>query len=148
MTIYAVYSKKWLMPGLTSESENSVRNLMRDWAFQTIRPFFSYTTSVEVIGYNRGTQSARHTSGLHRVYMAFALRESWRCEFTELDSRTPLPCKLTFASADKLREMAERGGALSNLESRQMLEFGIQAGRGGVTLKLTADQLARLKGGS
>jgi hypothetical protein len=33
MTIYAVYSKKWLMPGLTSESGNSVRNLMRDWAF-------------------------------------------------------------------------------------------------------------------
>jgi hypothetical protein len=27
-----------------------------------------------------------------------------------------------------------------------MLEYGIQAGRGGVTLKLTEDQLARLKG--
>jgi hypothetical protein len=68
--------------------------------------------------------------------MAFALRESWQCEFTEVDSRTPLPRKLTF----------ERGGALSNLESRQMLEYGIQSGRGGVTLKLTEDQLSRLKG--
>jgi len=51
-----------------------------------------------------------------------------------VDSRIPLPRKLTFATADKVREMAERGGALSNLESRQMLEYGIQSGRGGVTL--------------
>ena len=85
---------------------------------------------------------------MHRVYMSFQLRESWHCEFTEVDSRTPLPRKLTFTSADKVREMAERGGALSNLESRQMLEYGIQSGRGGVIRKLTADQLARLKGGS
>ena len=92
--------------------------------------------------------SRQQTSSLHRVYMSFALHKSWHCEFTEVDSRTPLPRKLTFATADKVREMAERGGALSNLESRHMLEFGIQAGRGGVTLKLTADQLARLKGGS
>jgi hypothetical protein len=46
-----------------------------------------------------------------------------------------------------VREVAERGGALSNLESRQMLDYGIQAGRGGVMLKLTTDQLARLKSG-
>jgi hypothetical protein len=43
--------------------------------------------------------------------------------------------------------MAERGGALSNLESKQMLEYGITSGRGGVTLKLTTEQLANLKGG-
>jgi len=110
------------------------------------RYFFSYTTSVAITGYNRGSRAARHTSDLHCVYMAFALRESWQCEFTEVDSRTPLPRKLTFATADKVREMAERGGALSNLESRQMLEYGIQSGRGGVTLKLTEDQLSRLKG--
>jgi hypothetical protein len=91
--------------------------------------------------------SRQQTSGLHRVYMSFALRGSWHCEFTEVDSRIPLPRKLTFATADKVREMAERGGSLSNLESRQMLEYGIQAGRGGVTLKLTEDQLARLKAG-
>ena len=89
--------------------------------------------------------SRQQTSSLHRVYMSFALRESWHCEFTEVDSRTPLPRKLSFTSADKVREMAERGGALSNLESRQMLEYGIQAGRGGVTLKLTGNQPARLK---
>ena len=81
---------------------------------------------------------------MHRVYMSFQLRESWHCEFTEVDSRTPLPRKLTFATADKVREMAERGGALSNLESRQMLEFGIQSGRGGVMLKLTDQQYAKL----
>jgi hypothetical protein len=55
--------------------------------------------------------------------------------------------KLTVASPEKVREMAERGGALHNLESRQMLEYGIESGRGGVTLKLTAEQLAKLKAG-
>jgi len=99
---------------------------------------------VAITGYNKGSQTARPTGALHRVYMSFALHESWQCEFTEMDSRTPLPRKLTFATADKVREMAERGGALSNLETRQMLEYGIQAGRGGVTLTLTDEQYAKL----
>jgi len=89
--------------------------------------------------------SRQQTSGLHRVYMSFLLHGSWQCEFTEVDSRTPLPRKLSFASADKVRAMAERGGALNNLETRQMLEYGIQAGRGGVTLKLTEDQYVKLR---
>jgi hypothetical protein len=53
----------------------------------------------------------------------------------------------TVATSEKVREMAERGGALHNLESRQMLEYGIESGRGGVTLKLTAEQFAKLKAG-
>jgi hypothetical protein len=52
--------------------------------------------------------------------------------------------RLTVATPEKVREMAERGGALHNLESRQMLEYGIESGRGGVTLKLSAEQLAKL----
>jgi hypothetical protein len=46
-----------------------------------------------------------------------------------------------------MREMAERGGALHNLESRHMLEYGIESGCGGVMLKLSAEQLAKLKCG-
>ncbi len=92
-------------------------------------------------------QPSQRSPARHRVYMAFALRQSWHCQFTEEGYRVPLPCKLTFSSAEKVREVAERGGALSNLESRQMLDYGIQAGRGGVMLKLTTDQLARLKSG-
>jgi len=47
--------------------------------------------------------------------------------------RVPIPLRV--ATPDKVREMAELGGALSNLESRQMLEYGIESGRGGVTLE-------------
>jgi hypothetical protein len=68
----------------------------------------------------------------------------WAWEFTEESTRV-LIRRLTVASPEKVREMAERGGALHNLASRQMLEYGIESGRGGVTLKLTAEQLARLK---
>ncbi|HWZ52630.1 MAG TPA: hypothetical protein VNW54_14310 [Granulicella sp.] len=56
-----------------------------------------------------------------------------------------MPKVLTFASADKIRELAERGGGLGNLEFRQMLEYGISCGRGGVYLKLSQDQLAKLQ---
>jgi len=76
------------------------------------RYFFSYTTSVAITGYNRGSRAARHTSDLHCVYMAFALRGSWQCEFTEVDSRTPLPRKLTFASADKVAVHDARASAV------------------------------------
>jgi hypothetical protein len=56
-----------------------------------------------------------------------------------------LPRTLTFASADKVRELAERGDGLPTLESRQMLEVGIRAGRGGIFLRLTRAQLAKLR---
>ena len=71
---------------------------------------------------------------VHPVYMTFTRSEGWICEFTEESIRVPIR-RLTVASPDKVREMAERGGALSNLESRQMLEYGIESGRGGVTLE-------------
>ena len=40
---------------------------------------------------------------------------------------------------------AERGDGLTNLECPQMLESGIRAGRGGIFLRLTLEQLAKLK---
>lgn len=53
----------------------------------------------------------------HHIYMAFSHRDAWHCQFLEADLKTPLPPKLTFATSDKLRELAQRGGAFKNLES-------------------------------
>jgi hypothetical protein len=81
----------------------------------------------------------------HRVYLSFQCRYGWHCQFLELDLKTPLPRKLHFASPDKVVELAERGGGLSNLESRQALDQAIEIGRGGVFLSLTAEQYSKLK---
>lgn len=94
----------------------------------------------------RERQQWAKRAAVHTVYMTFARGRGWICEFREESIRVPIR-HLTVASAEKVREMARRGGALSNLESRQMLEYGIESGRGGVRLKLTAEQLASLKGG-
>ena len=59
--------------------------------------------------------------------------------------RTILPKKLTFASTDKVRELAELGGAIANLETRRTFEHEIIHGRGGVYLNLTPAQYERLK---
>ena len=81
----------------------------------------------------------------HRVYMSFQCRFGWHCQFLEEDLKTPLPKKLHFASPDKVIELVERGGGLSNLESRQALDQAIEIGRGGVFLSLTEEQYAKLK---
>jgi hypothetical protein len=77
--------------------------------------------------------------------MSFFLRTGWQVQFLEIDLRTPLPLKLTFADPDKIRELARRGEAMGASESRQMLEHAIEKGRGGIYLKLTPEQYARLK---
>jgi hypothetical protein len=61
--------------------------------------------------------------------MSFQCRNGWHCQFLELDLKTPLPKKLCFASPGKVVELVERGGGLSNLESRLMVEQGIAMGR-------------------
>lgn len=81
----------------------------------------------------------------HHVYMYFLLRDGWYCQFLEADLKTPLPRKLTFASADKVRELAERGGGLKKTEDRQAFEYALTIGRGGVDLMLTEEQYATLK---
>jgi hypothetical protein len=58
--------------------------------------------------------------------------------------KTPLPKKLTFADPEKIRELARRGEAWGNSEARQMLEYAIGVGRGGIYLKLTPGQYAKL----
>lgn len=81
----------------------------------------------------------------HRVYMSFMLSGGWYCQFLEEDLKTPLPRKFTFATEEKVRELAERGGAFQNLESRHALNHGISNGRGGVWLSLDEEQYAKLK---
>jgi hypothetical protein len=82
----------------------------------------------------------------HQVYMHFMRRDGgWFCQFLEADLKTPLPKKLTFAHADKIRELARRGEAWGNLESKQALEHAIEMGRGGIYLRLTPEQYAKLR---
>jgi hypothetical protein len=77
--------------------------------------------------------------------MYFQFRQGWQVQFLEADLRTPLPRTLAFTDPDKIRELARRGEAWSDSESRQMLEHAIETGRGGVYLRLTPDQYARLR---
>jgi hypothetical protein len=77
--------------------------------------------------------------------MSFVHRDGWHVQFLETDLKTPLPIRLNFAQADKIRELARRGEALGSLEARQALESAIENGLGGVYLKLTPEQYARLR---
>lgn len=81
----------------------------------------------------------------HRVYCSFFCRQGWQVQFTESDLKTPLPRRLTFADPDKIRQLARKGEALGDSESRQMLEAGIAVGRGGFYLLLTPKQYAKLR---
>src|ERR1035438_8214084 len=81
----------------------------------------------------------------HRVYLSFQDRHGWQCLFLEADLQTPLPKRLLFSSSDKVVELVERGGGITNQESRLMLEQGISMGRGGIFLRLTEEQYAALR---
>jgi hypothetical protein len=84
-------------------------------------------------------------SGKEGNHMYFMLRDGWYCQFLEQDLKTSLPRKLTFSSAEKVKELAERGGAFKDLADHQSFEHGVSIGRGGVYLKLTREQYAVLK---
>jgi hypothetical protein len=88
---------------------------------------------------------SRYDRPSHQVYMYFFKRGGWEVQFLEPDLKTPLPRKFTFANPEKIRELARRGEAWGNLESKQALEHAIEMGRGGIYLKLTPEQYARLK---
>jgi hypothetical protein len=52
---------------------------------------------------------------------------------------------LTFTDPEKIRELAKRGGAWRDSDSRQMLEHAIETGRGGIYLRLTPGQYNKLR---
>ena len=77
--------------------------------------------------------------------MYFMKRQGWYCQFLEADLKTSLPRKLNLDGPEKLIEMATSGGGLPNREADQMLNYGIEMGRGGVWLSLTEEQYQKLK---
>jgi hypothetical protein len=79
-----------------------------------------------------------------KVYLGFQKRDHWDVWFMQPDLRTSLWLRLTFDNEDKIRQMAERGGGLPNLESRSMVDHGLEIGRGGVWLELPEDQYQKL----
>jgi hypothetical protein len=81
----------------------------------------------------------------HRVYLSFQCRDGWHCQFLEADLKTALPRKLRFASPDKLIELIERGGGFTDQDTRLAVNHGIEMGRGGIFLKLTEEQYAKLR---
>jgi hypothetical protein len=52
--------------------------------------------------------------------MSFQCRNGWHCQFLEQDLKTALPRKLHFASSAKVIELVERGGGITDQESRLM----------------------------
>jgi hypothetical protein len=74
----------------------------------------------------------------------FFQREGWYVQFLEADLKTSLPRKLTFSGPEKIRELARRGEAWGDSESRQVLEHAIENGRGGCYLRLTPEQYRAL----
>jgi hypothetical protein len=89
---------------------------------------------------------SRYDKPNHQVYMYFFKRGGWQAQFSEADLKTPLTRKFTFATPDKIRELARRGEPWGTSEARQMLELAIEQGRGGVYLRLTPEQYSRLRG--
>ena len=88
---------------------------------------------------------SRYDKPTHVVYMTFFSRQGWQVQFVEADLKTPLPRIFTFADPEKIRELARRGEAWGTSEARQMLDYGIEVGRGGCYLKLTPGQYAKLR---
>lgn len=79
-----------------------------------------------------------------RVYLSFQHRKGWHVSFLESDLRTSLRKHLTFASEQKIIELAQRGNANLNLESRAAIRHGISTGRGGFYLNLSEEQYRKL----
>ena len=80
----------------------------------------------------------------HRVYMYFQDRNGWQCQFLEKDLKTSLPRRLHFTSSEKVIELVERGGGITDQESRLMLNQAIVTARGRVFLNLTAERYTKL----
>jgi hypothetical protein len=77
--------------------------------------------------------------------MRFVLRDVSHVTFLEPGLQTPLPKTLTFRDEGKIRELARRGEAWQTSEDRQLLDYAIAKGEGGVYLRLSPEQYARLR---
>jgi hypothetical protein len=77
--------------------------------------------------------------------MHFMLAHGWSCQFLEADLKTSAGRRLTFADAAKVREMFDRFACNKQLEDREAVEHGIEAGRGAIWIELTDEQYRKLK---
>jgi hypothetical protein len=78
--------------------------------------------------------------------MQFVRRDVWHVTFLGPGLETPLPKTLTFRDEGKICELARRGEAWRTSEDRQLLDYAMAKGEGGVYLRLSPDQYARLRG--
>lgn len=81
----------------------------------------------------------------HQVYLSFQDRHGWQCQFLEADLQTPLLKRLHFASSDKMVELIKSARGFTDQETWLMVNQGIEMGRGGIFLKLTEEQYAKLR---
>jgi hypothetical protein len=92
-----------------------------------------------------GEKRCAQCGGKRRIYMYFFHRRGWSLQFLEADLKTSLPRKLTFLEAGKILKLAQRGGAVLDLEARHAFDHAITTGRGGIWLELTDAQYQKLK---
>lgn len=79
-----------------------------------------------------------------RMYLRFArVDEAWRCQLLEADLRTCVRM-LTFKSDEKLWELAKRGNAFRDPDCKHAFEHAMLHGRGGIDLRLSPEQYAKL----
>ena len=82
---------------------------------------------------------------MSRVYMRFErVLGVWRVSLTALGSSERLR-DFTFSDGRTIEEMAERGGGLRDLATKQGLQVGLRNGLGGIELKLTPEQFDKLR---
>ena len=67
------------------------------------------------------------------VYMRFTFDKRWTCDFVNQFTQQRVRT-LRFTDAEKIRELAQRGKALTDLSSKNNFEHGIRNGGGGVIL--------------
>jgi hypothetical protein len=77
--------------------------------------------------------------------MYFSKKYSWHCGFRTED-RKKLPREFTFHRAATVRELARRGNGLIDKWDRDGFEIDLQAGRGGLWLRLSDEQYRALGG--
>ena len=73
--------------------------------------------------------------GGHKVHFSYWLHDGVWCYRFIGDGLKPLGAVRRTRNPDDIRTIAERGNALPNLEAKLMLDYGIQTGQGGTSLR-------------
>jgi hypothetical protein len=79
------------------------------------------------------------------VYMRFTFDKRWTVDFTNQFTQKRLR-RMHFTDPEKVRYIAQRGRALTDLSSKNKFEHGIRNGGGGVILELNDFQYDKLIG--